>query len=141
MIKDKNKTPVAKDVVTMCTRCKMELSHVVLSHNREGIINKVKCHTCGSEHKYRIEKPKKSRKTPKKADKSKRTKKRTKNNYDALIEKFHKKDPVPYSMSGSFQEDDVVDHKSFGIGVVTDVSTQNMEVIFPEGPRFLVCNR
>ncbi len=52
MTKDKNRTPVAQDLVTRCTRCKLELSHVVVVHNLEGIVDRVKCKTCGSEHKF-----------------------------------------------------------------------------------------
>ena len=67
MIKDKDRTPVARDLVTRCTRCKLELSHVVIFHNQEGIVEKVKCKTCGSEHKYRPDK----KKAPSKAVKKK----------------------------------------------------------------------
>ena len=38
MIADKDKTPVAQNVVTTCTKCKMELSHVVIAHNEAGIV-------------------------------------------------------------------------------------------------------
>ena len=33
-------------------------------------------------------------------------------------EKFKEKKPVNYSMSGTFKEDDVIDHKTFGMGIV-----------------------
>ena len=60
MINDKDRTPVAQNMMTTCTRCKMELKHVVVFHGMDGIVKKVKCLTCGSEHKY----PPDRKKTP-----------------------------------------------------------------------------
>ena len=66
-IKDKDRTPVAKDLVTRCARCNLELSHVVVVHNLEGVVDRVKCKTCGSEHKYRPNKKKAPSKAPNKS--------------------------------------------------------------------------
>lgn len=142
MIKDKDRTPVAQNLITMCTKCKMELDHVVLFVNMKGIAERVKCHTCGSEHKYRPDKKKVLKKTVKTAKESVRTKKVdfTKD-FEKLAAKFKDKKPVPYSMSGSFKEDDVIDHTTFGMGFVASVSYQKMEVAFSGGPRILACNR
>ena len=32
---------MGQDIITMCTKCKLELDHVVVFHNEEGIIEKV----------------------------------------------------------------------------------------------------
>jgi len=139
MIKDIDRTPVAKTVVTMCTRCEMELNHVVVVHDAEGFVERVKCETCGSEHKYRRDKKKPPGKIAKKTIRTKKgdfTK-----TFEKLAEKFKEKEPIPYSMSGSFKNDDVIVHKTFGMGIVINVSYQRMEVAFSEGPRVLVCNR
>ena len=67
MTKDKDRTPVAQNVITMCTKCEMELNHVVVAHDAGGIVERVKCHTCGSEHKYRPDKKRATKKTSKKS--------------------------------------------------------------------------
>ena len=140
MTKTKDKTPVAQNVITMCTKCKLQLEHVVLFHSVEGIIEKVKCHTCGSEHKYRPEKsksPKKAVKTPS----SKRTKKLDlTRDFETLTEKFKGKKSMRYSMSGSFKADDMIEHKTFGLGIVISSSYKKMEVVFSDRPRILVCD-
>ena len=142
MIKDKDRTPVAQTVITRCTKCKMVLKHVVVSSNKEGIVEKVKCQTCGSEHSYRPEKKKAPKKKVKTAKKSTRTKKVDfKEEFEKLAEKFKDKEPVHYSMSRSFKEDDVIAHHTFGMGIVISVSYQKMQVAFSGGPRVLVCNR
>ncbi len=140
--KDKDRTPVAQILVTQCTRCKLPLTHMVVLHNSEGIVERVQCRTCGSEHKYKPEKKKMVKKAAKK------TKARAKSRkpdpaaiFEQLVGKFQDKDPVPYTMQGSYKTDDVIDHKTFGKGFVSEVSYQKMEVTFVDGPRILVCDR
>jgi len=141
--KDKDRTPVAQILVTQCTRCKLPLTHMVVLHNSEGIVERVQCRTCGSEHKYKPEKKKMVKKAAKKKTKS-RAKSRKPDPaaiFEQLAGKFQDKDPVPYTMQGSYKADDVIDHKTFGKGFVTEVSYQKMDVTFVDGPRILVCDR
>lgn len=139
MTKHKDKTPVAQNVMTVCTKCEMELSHVVVAHNAAGIVERVKCHTCGSEHKYRPEKKRAARKTSKKTIRTEEVD--PIKIFERLAQKFKEKEPLPYRMSGSFKSDDVIDHRSFGMGIVMSASHDKMEVAFSDGPRTLVCNR
>ncbi|MBW1783087.1 MAG: hypothetical protein JRL30_20380 [Deltaproteobacteria bacterium] len=141
MIKDKDRTPVAQDLVTRCSRCKLELSHVVVVHNQEGIVYRVKCKTCGSEHKYHPDKRRTFAKPLKKTKRTVTIKENMAREFEKLAEKFKEKESVAYTMSGSFKPDDVIDHKTFGMGIVTRVSDEKMEVVFSEGPRILACNR
>lgn len=141
--KDKDRTPVAQILVTQCTRCKLPLTHMVVTHNSEGIVERVQCRTCGSEHKYKPEKKKMVKKAAKKKTKS-RAKSRKPDPaaiFEQMAGKFQDKDPVPYTMQGSYKADDVIDHKTFGKGFVTEVSYQKMDVTFVDGPRILVCDR
>jgi len=78
-------------------------------------------------------------KTPRKSVKSK--KKDPARDFELLTENFKGKEPVRYSMSGSFKPEDVIDHQNFGMGIVISVSYQKMEVAFSGGPRILACNR
>jgi formylmethanofuran dehydrogenase subunit B len=139
MTKDKNRTPVAENVITMCTKCEMEVDHVVVAHNTGGIVERVKCHTCGSEHKYRPEKKRATKKTSKKSISTQEVD--LPKTFEKLAHKFKEKKPLSYSMSGSFKNDDVIDHKTFGMGIVISASCDKMEVAFSDGPRTLVCNR
>jgi hypothetical protein len=117
----------------------MELNHVVVAHNAEGIVEKVKCHTCGSEHKYHPYKESATKKRSKKELNSQRVDLTM--TFEKLAEKFKEKKSLPYSMSASFKNDDVIDHKTFGMGIVTGATHDKMEVAFADGPRILVCNR
>ena len=139
MTRDKDRTPVAQNVVTMCTKCEMELNHVVVAHDAMGIVERVKCHTCGSEHKYRSYKKRGTKKTSKKIAGTQEVD--LTKSFAKLADKFKDKKPLSYSMSGSFKNDDVIDHKTFGMGFVISASRDKMEVAFSDGPRILVCNR
>ena len=78
-------------------------------------------------------------KTPRK---TKRTKKKDPaRDFELLTEKFKGKKPMRYSMSGSFKLDDVIDHKTFGIGIVISTSYKKMDVVFADQSRILICNR
>ncbi len=140
--KDKDRTPVAQILVTQCTKCKLPLTHMVVLHNSEGIVARVQCRTCGSEHKYYPEKKKATRKP---AAKPRAGAKSRKPNFakvfENLAEKFEDKEPVSYTMQGSYQVNDVINHKTFGKGFVTEVAYQKMEVAFADASRMLVCDR
>jgi len=139
MTKDKDRTPVAQNVITVCTKCEMELDHVVVAHNAAGIVERVKCHTCGGEHKYRPDKKRATKKTSVKQISTKEVD--STETFERLAQKFKEKKPLPYRMSGSFKNDDVIDHRTFGMGIVISASHDKMEVAFSDGPRILVCNR
>jgi len=142
MVENKDKTPVAQDVITMCTKCKMELNHVVISHNMDGIVSKVKCHTCGTEHKYKPARNKVVKKSQMGKKAGNRSKKPTyEEKFAKLADIFKGKKSVPYSISGKFKKEDVIDHKTFGRGFITDVSYQKIEVAFSDGIRLLACER
>jgi uncharacterized Zn finger protein (UPF0148 family) len=139
MKEDKDRTPIAKVLTTKCTKCKMELNHTVVTHNGDGIVEKVKCNTCGSEHKYRSDKKKAAKKGVTKKPRQKKVD--PKKDFELLSQKYKDKKSMPYSMSGTFEKDDVIDHNTFGRGYVIDILSQKMEVVFSDRSRILVFNR
>jgi sulfite reductase alpha subunit-like flavoprotein len=135
---DIDRTPVAKDIITVCSRCKLELNHIVVRHNAEGIVDRVKCHTCGFEHKY---KPVKKKAATTKKRKSPARKKSPEKQYEALMAKNSEVVPVPYSMKASYSEGDIIDHKTFGKGIVIETSFERIEVLFQDGAKTLAADK
>jgi hypothetical protein len=135
---DIDRTPVAKDIITICSRCNLELNHIVVRHNAKGIVDRVKCHTCGFEHKYKPAKKQKES-TPKR--KSPVRKKSAEKEYEALIEKYADQVPVPYSMQASYSEGSFIDHKTFGKGFVTGLAFERIEVLFQDGAKTLAAGK
>ena len=60
---------------------------------------------------------------------------------ERLIEKLKEKAPLHYKMSGSFKKDDIIDHDTFGKGVVIDSEYKKIDVLFSDKLRTLVCER
>ncbi|MDO9515154.1 MAG: hypothetical protein Q7J01_03525 [Syntrophales bacterium] len=147
MTQDKDKTPVAQNIATRCTKCKRELNHTVISHTLEGIVARVQCRTCGSEHKYCPAKKKAAPKTARATGSTSGMTAAAKNaaldalDFAALPEKLKNKERVPYSMSGSFKFNNVIDHAAFGIGIVIKLSHQRMDVLFSDGLKTLACDK
>ncbi len=141
MVEDKDRTPVAQTIVTKCIRCKMELNHVVIVHDLKGIVARVKCNTCGCKHKYRPDKKAVAKKKTPKKRATKKKKLEPAEIFGKLAEKFKDKKPLSYSMSESFNEEDVIDHKTFGEGFITGTPTSHrITVAFIDGTRTLAQN-
>ena len=138
---DTDKTPVAGVVVTRCTKCRLDLGHVVISHNKKGTIAMVKCNSCGREHKYysetqRLQRKKKSEEAAKVAEKNAQAEE-----YDRLLKQNPNKRSKIYCMSNNYRENDFIDHKTFGKGVITKINHQKMDVLFETGARLLACDK
>ncbi|SPD72982.1 conserved hypothetical protein [uncultured Desulfobacterium sp.] len=128
---NKDLTPVAKDIITTCTKCKLELRHVVVAQDRAGVVTKVRCYTCGTEHKYH----------PEKRHAETRKKTASIEKYTNLMEQHKDKDPRPYGMNEKYDIHDVIEHKVFGKGIVTKSNDQKIDVLFETGQRILACGR
>lgn len=80
----------------------------------------------------------------------KKTKKKTRKTKSAskheeawkeLKEKFSDLPPEVYSIRGSYRADTVIDHPTFGIGVITESHNRKIEVCFEEGVKTLMHRR
>jgi len=128
---------VSEDIVSTCTKCRQALAHTVVSKVGQRVA-KVKCNTCGSTHRY-IDpslpiKPKAVRKPAAQLAQEA--------TYEKLIAMTAGQKTLPYSLSGSFKEHDVIEHATFGRGVVMQLVPGNkMHVAFAQGDKLLVCRR
>lgn len=113
-----------------CKVCKDVLAHTLVE-KKAGSSKRVKCAVCGDEHPYRKTKPatrKKARKT-KQAAADEQT-------YDSLIAGLDLAEANPYSMATVFSYRTLIDHPTFGVGVVARVlPDRKIEVLFPEGAK------
>jgi len=129
-----------KDVLSFCGKCKMPLVHTIISLTKKGTVNKCECKTCGAVHKYRDpDKPVKSRSG------SKSTPKKEKVSAAGVW-----KEAVagaqgmarPYEMREEFSEGNLIDHATFGMGVVEEIVNHNkIKVIFESGAKILIHKR
>jgi hypothetical protein len=117
------------------------LAHIVL-YEVSGVIARVKCKTCGAEHKYRGAKSRERKAAPA-SDRSRRTgtkaaeesrqaeaveTQRWLQRYEELGQDAK---IIPYRMTDRYQRGDIIDHPSFGIGFVEKIlENQRMDVLF-----------
>jgi hypothetical protein len=120
------------EVVSVCTKCKLPLAHIIVAME-ELKIKKVRCNTCEKEHRFVSPNAKKRASAPKA---------RIEANWNQLMESFSSKKKIPYTLAGLYREHDLIDHQTFGLGVVNQVlSKEKIRVVFKEGEKFLASSR
>ncbi len=154
-------------ITAKCRRCNDVTGHVVMLV-LEGEIAKVECKACGSVHKYwgsgepaapkkqspsmRVVKAGQTREaakelgTPKAAKVTRTTAvarqkaalQKNESAWQEAMVRLSALSPQPYSMVTPFQQDDFVDHPTFGRGVVIAIiRPDKMEILFQEGVKVL----
>jgi hypothetical protein len=99
----------------------------------------IRCRRCGAVHRHTgaPEAPRKVRRTAKAAAAIAREAA-----YERLLAVTSGRKSRPYSVSGAFRPHDVIEHPTFGVGVVTHLVAGNkIQVAFKNGDKLLVCRR
>ena len=140
---------VGENIDAYCLKCKLVLAHIVL-FEVGGVVNRVKCKTCGAEHKYRgVKSPAAEKETRARVSKDKKTKTPSRSssiNIAALWE-ARKADLSPeatvkqYHMQQGYSVRDVIEHPVFGLGFVEQVvSDKRIDVLFQDSLKSLAMN-
>lgn len=139
---DGKEIKVGDEVEAMCGKCKDATVHVVEAI-KDDKVTKVMCKSCLSSHRYRKpaaegeKKAKKKKTTRKKPSKTKEQRK-----WSRVMSKVEGEEPQDYKMSEQYEQNDVIDHSKFGLGVVSEViDLTKVSVVFEEGEKTLVHNR
>ncbi len=143
---------IGENIDAYCSKCKLMLAHVIMS-KVDGAVSKVKCKTCGAEHKYRPEKPA-AKKTivHKPAAHKEKTAKKTNDAKGKINDAPLQWDVKNRNMGGSvvvkdysihdqYSTKDVVNHSVFGLGFVERiVSDKSMDVLFCDSVKLMAMN-
>lgn len=125
-----------KETDAYCTKCKLVLNHVIVAVNGRRIA-RVQCLTCEGVHAYRANPP-----GTRKRAASRRSEPSPAELYDKLMSGRDIADAKPYNLEGHFDEGDVLNHRKFGLGLVTRVMADaKVEVVFQDGLKVLVHER
>ena len=132
------KPKVGGDILTWCTRCKMDLAHVVIAMIGSAPA-RVQCKTCRSEHSYRKAKgltspqPRTERKTTPKVSM------RSSEIWEQKLAGRHQEELKPYSVKETYKIGELIQHPQFGLGIVEELrSGQKIVILFKLGERLLV---
>ena len=136
MSKEHEAIGVAKEVLSYCGRCKLALAHVIMDMKSETKIGKCQCKTCKAIHNYRdpVAMAKKARA------------KRIAAKPDATPEELWQEAMAstkgaakPYAMNKSFNTGELIDHTTFGKGVVMQrIQQDKIEVQFEAARKLLI---
>jgi len=116
-----------------CTRCKLELGHVIMAMVGNKPV-RVRCETCKTIRNYRLAKVLKE-----KTDKP-RMKTHHPDLYRSKLQETAASTPKKYRIDETLEPNDVVDHVKFGKGVVLKViHPDRADIIFQDETRTLMC--
>lgn len=134
---------VGGDALSWCTKCKMDLAHVIVSmiHGRPA---KVICKTCKSQHNYRgaqcdANLPGMPRKAKPRASAVEKVTVRAADYWEKKVAEKAAAPLIPYTPKDEFGLGDVIKHTQFGVGIVEEVRKGGkMVVLFRDGDKLLV---
>lgn len=138
-------TRTGGEIDTICNRCALNLAHTILAMVGPKVV-RVKCNTCGAEHAFKGEQPlmkTQSLAKPRKTASKTTGKPRATRGHAAPVafeDQFKGKDITrarKYSLKESFTEDEVIDHPTFGLGLVSEVRDNKVDVTFKSGMKTL----
>jgi len=128
------KNSVGQNIDSYCGRCRLNLDHTIMTMDGEAMA-KVRCKSCGSTHKFR---------NPQDAHKVRkpRTKKGAGEGATAEIiwaaglaeAKGKERD---YTMAAKYRVGDVVNHQTFGKGVVVKLYVNKCDMLFKDRERLM----
>lgn len=126
------------EVDAFCTKCQLTLAHTILAMVGTKIA-RVRCNTCNKDHAMRSA-PGASSRTPKPKAKSRKS--------DRVVisfeERLGQRDPNSartYSPRDRFEVNEVVNHPTFGLGIVTVVRPDKIDIDFKGSQKTLVHGR
>jgi len=124
-----------------CTKCKLELGHTIVAMV-DNMPKKVKCNTCEGQHIYRAKPAETNRTKLKNPTRKIRAKGAIYEEYISRLTGGDLSKARKYSLKENFQKDEILDHPTFGVGVVLSViQAHKMEILFKDGTKLLSQNQ
>jgi hypothetical protein len=121
-----------KNIESYCTKCKLNLDHTIMAMEGETVA-KVRCKTCGGAHKFRDPAvPQKVRK-PRTAKSAEATAEIV---WEAGLAEAKGKER-DYSMATKYRVGDIVNHHTFGKGVVLKLYANKCDMLFKDRERLM----
>lgn len=132
------------EIDARCTRCKLVLNHTIVAMVGSQVV-RVKCNTCGGEHAFHSARPAEEKRPTERKEPSSRAAaapKTAESIHDEWVKALNAAQGASrgYDMTAAYRSGDIVDHPSFGKGVVLAAYRPNkMEVLFKDGKKILRC--
>ena len=133
---------VGSDIEAYCPKCKGDTSHTIIT-KYEDEIRRVQCSPCGDVHSYRKPRGEVEDELPEPVAAKKRAaaKKPTWAEARARLSEKAVAHARHYSIRETYGEGNLVSHPKFGLGFVTEISENKVELTFQDERRVLIHNR
>lgn len=137
---------VGKEVLSYCSKCKLTLAHIIVTMKDSKTADKVQCKTCKATHVFKDPGAAKAKTSVNKVIKSAKAKRTgSKKSTETVAELWTRAigknttGTKSYTIRGSFTTGDIIDHPTFGQGVVEKLIDDNkIEVLFQDDYRTLM---
>jgi hypothetical protein len=130
---------VGDEIEARCGKCKLDTVHVITAVD-ETKIKKVMCKICMSYHAYKPAEGDSQEATKKKAAKTTKRRTRRKKDWATLVADIEDASLPQYRITDDYSTSPGVRHAKFGVGVITNVASNKIEVVFQDGIKELVHN-
>jgi len=129
------KISAGQNIDSYCGKCKLSRDHTIMTTDGEAIA-KVRCKLCGSTHKFRspLDAQKVRKPRAKKGDGEAAT---TEIVWAAGLAEAKGKER-DYSMASKYRIGDIVNHQTFGKGIVMKLYAKKCEMLFKDRERLMV---
>ncbi len=132
---------VGKDILSYCSKCKLNLSHIIVTMKTEEVPHRCKCNTCKAVHVYR-DPNKPVKKVVRKSTRAQTQKVSTNLLWEEQMKKNAHKSERKYAISAKFEVGDVIDHPHFGQGVAQRLLDKHkVEFLFKYEIKMLIHNK
>jgi hypothetical protein len=141
---------VGENIDAYCLKCKLLLDHVIL-FKVDDVVSRVKCKTCGAEHKYRGTLPAAKKTAATRIPGATRAKKTVPakvavndapQQWDLKSRNMRPETPIRnYSIKETYKVNTVINHPVFGVGFVEKVvSDKGISVLFNDSVKLMGMN-
>lgn len=127
------------EVDAFCTKCQLTLAHTILAMVGTKIA-RVRCNTCNKDHAMRSAPGVSKARTPKPKARSTKAERVV----ISFEQRLGERDPSAartYSPRERYEADDVINHPTFGLGIVTTVRPDKIDIDFKTSQKTLVHGR
>lgn len=140
---------VGGEVDAFCTRCRLTLAHTILAMVGTKIA-RVRCNTCNGDHAFRsapgtTDKPSSSARASSSSSSGTKAPRASRSSEDKVVISFEEQlagkdiaNAPRYSPKETFKVDQVIQHPTFGLGLVTAVRGNKVDITFKSETKTLV---
>jgi hypothetical protein len=122
------------EVDAFCTKCRMTLAHTILAMVGATQIARVQCNTCGGQHAYRREDGSKAKPASPRAPQPRKEV----ISWDRRVAELDPAKARKYTPRETFSADELISHPTFGLGIVSAVRQDKIDVAFKAFEKTLV---